>query len=199
MPCSEEYGTLEKFPCFIVFNFYLFPQRFYRFLFLIWVFIGAVNHNALLGFFFFCFVFINTYHCQHRQTAPGLIKVEEMQALLQPRMFSVYLLLLNLNLLFNKDGKEMLLFSHKIVPGNEFVVIRFHLGSSGQSTYWTSAIITAVVILHVAPEWELGSMGIPWRWHSMSSGLLSACTPLLLLEGMLSSFLAHWVLCCGCL
>lgn len=108
--------------------------------------------------FLFCFVFINTYHCQHRQTAPGLIKVEEMQALLQPRMFSVYLLLLNLNSLFNKAGKEMLLFSHKIVPGNEFVVIQFHLGSSGWSTYWTSAIIKAVVILHVDGS-RLGSLG----------------------------------------
>lgn len=46
-------------------------------------------------------------------------------------MFLVYLLLLNLNLLFNKTGKETLLFSHKIVPGNEFAVIRFHLGSGG--------------------------------------------------------------------
>jgi len=46
-------------------------------------------------------------------------------------MFLVYLLLLNLNLLFNKTGKEVLLFSHKIVPGNEFAVIGFHIGSGG--------------------------------------------------------------------
>lgn len=42
-------------------------------------------------------------------------------------MFLVYLLLLNLNLLFNKTGKEVLLFSLKIVPGNEFAVILFYL------------------------------------------------------------------------
>lgn len=44
-------------------------------------------------------------------------------------MFLVNLLLLNLNLLFNKTGKEMLLFSLKIVPGNEFAVILFYLWS----------------------------------------------------------------------
>lgn len=37
--------------------------------------------------------------------------------------------------LFNKTGKEMLLFSHKIVPGNEFAVTQFHLGSGGWRSY----------------------------------------------------------------
>lgn len=50
-------------------------------------------------------------------------------------MFLVYLLLLNLNLLFNKTGKEMLLFSLKIVAGNEFAVILFYLWSF--SGAWT--------------------------------------------------------------
>lgn len=44
-------------------------------------------------------------------------------------MVLVYLVLLNLNLLFNKAGKEMLLFSLKIVPGNESAVILFYLWS----------------------------------------------------------------------
>lgn len=42
-------------------------------------------------------------------------------------MVLVYLLPLNLDLLFNKTGKEMLLFSLKIVAGNEFAVILFYL------------------------------------------------------------------------
>lgn len=104
-------------------------------------FIGTLNHWVSLGFIFFvcwgwgCFGVFFIKMSLPKQTKSFKVSKGRGDGG-SSRAMTVFSLFVAIEFkLINKTRKEMLLFSYKIVPGNEFAVIWFQLGSGGWSFY----------------------------------------------------------------